>query len=211
MEGIKLNNNMLDPRGNKISGWKEKRGGFNYFPPHGWIGFGLNVKGKYDNGNNDWLAKNGNKNEWAVAYHGLGNKRQDKNVKNNLYQKGFQNENDENDEDYNNNNQKSQKPKKDIFCSPKPSILEEYEGFSETKNDIIGTKYMIGLMMRVKPDKIRNSSDNKEHWILNSDIDEVRPYRILIKENLNSFKTNNKNINKKKHIKQASEGSSDDN
>ena len=201
MEGIKLNKNMLDSRGNKISGWKEKRGGFNYFPPYGWIGFGLNIKGKYDKGNNDWLAKNGNKNEWAVAYHGLGNKRQNKKDNNNNYKKGFQNEDEENDEDYDNNDQKGQKPGKEIYCSPKPSILEEYTSFSETKNDINGAKYMIGLMMRVKPDKIRNSSDNKEYWVLNSNINEVRPYRILIKENLNSSTTN----------KEDSEDSSDDN
>jgi hypothetical protein len=39
----------------------------------GWIGFGLNVINKYDNRNNDWLSKDGNKNEWVVAYHGLRN------------------------------------------------------------------------------------------------------------------------------------------
>ena len=107
----------------------------------------------------------------------------------------------ENDEDYDNNDQKGQKPGKEIYCSPKPSILEEYTSFSETKNDINGAKYMIGLMMRVKPDKIRNSSDNKEYWVLNSNINEARPYRILIKENLNSSTTN----------KEDSEDSSDDN
>ena len=44
MKGCKLNKNMLDPRGNKEDGWSEgkKRGGFDYFPPLGWRGFGLN-------------------------------------------------------------------------------------------------------------------------------------------------------------------------
>ena len=46
-----------------------KRGGFDYNPPLDWKGIGLNVLGKYDNGNNDWLNNNGNNNEWAVAYH----------------------------------------------------------------------------------------------------------------------------------------------
>ena len=41
-------------------------------PPQGWKGFGLKVKGKYDGGNDDWIACNGNSNEWAVAYHGTG-------------------------------------------------------------------------------------------------------------------------------------------
>ena len=73
MEGCKLNPSMLDSRGNRESGWgeNEKRGGFDYIPPKGWKGFGLKVFDRYDNGNNDWLAYNGNPNEWAVAYHGL--------------------------------------------------------------------------------------------------------------------------------------------
>jgi hypothetical protein len=33
---------------------------------------GLKVVDKYDNGNEDWLAMNGNRNEWAVAFHGIG-------------------------------------------------------------------------------------------------------------------------------------------
>jgi hypothetical protein len=43
---------MLDSRDNKISGWSkdEKRGGKDYIPPQGWIGFGLKVINKYDGG-----------------------------------------------------------------------------------------------------------------------------------------------------------------
>jgi len=74
MDGIKLSPNMLDSRGNRESGWgeNEKRGGFDYIPPKGWKGFGLKVLGKYDNGNDDWITYNGNPNEWAIAYHGIG-------------------------------------------------------------------------------------------------------------------------------------------
>ena len=76
MEGCKLTEKMLDFRGNRESGFEEggKRGGFDYFPPLGWKGFGLKVLDEYDNRNNDWLACNGNKKEWAVAYHGIGTK-----------------------------------------------------------------------------------------------------------------------------------------
>jgi len=28
------------------------------------------LKGKYDNGNDNWLNKNGNSEEWYVMYHG---------------------------------------------------------------------------------------------------------------------------------------------
>jgi hypothetical protein len=30
------------------------------------------VKDRFDNGNREWLAMNGNENEWAVAFHGFG-------------------------------------------------------------------------------------------------------------------------------------------
>ena len=55
MEGCKLSPNMLDSRGNREIGWGEgeKRGGFDYYPPKGWKGFGLKVWDRYDNGNND--------------------------------------------------------------------------------------------------------------------------------------------------------------
>ena len=53
------------------------------------------------------------------------------------------------------------------------------------ENMINGKKYVIALMVRVKPDKIRcpNGDDNlNDIWVLNSSNDEVRPYRILFKE-----------------------------
>lgn len=58
INACKLTKNMLDAKGNRSTGWGigEKRGGYDYRPPMGWIGYGLNVRGKYDNGNDDWLA-----------------------------------------------------------------------------------------------------------------------------------------------------------
>ena len=68
---------MLDPEVNREKEWgeREKRGGLDYSPLlNGWKGFWLKVTDKYNNGNNDWLSYNGNKNEWAVSYHGIGTK-----------------------------------------------------------------------------------------------------------------------------------------
>ena len=61
----KLTKDILDERGNKDpSGWPKSpqtRGGFNYYPPnYNWVGFGLKVWSQYDNGNNDWIAKDNN-------------------------------------------------------------------------------------------------------------------------------------------------------
>ena len=57
----KLLPRMMDYSGNNyVNDWTigEKRGGESYTPPTGWIGFGLNVKDKYDAGNNTWLGNN---------------------------------------------------------------------------------------------------------------------------------------------------------
>ena len=40
----------------------------------------------------------------------------------------------------------------------------------------------MGFMMRVKPDKIRYPKEKKDYWVLNPTTDEMRPYRILVKE-----------------------------
>ena len=53
------------------NGDEQKRGGMTYYQPNSnWIRLGLRVKGRYDNGNDDWLMMNGNPREWAVAFHG---------------------------------------------------------------------------------------------------------------------------------------------
>ena len=73
MESFISDKQLFDGNGHKIQEkWAEgeNRGGRVYNPPNGWIGFGLNVLGKYDNGNNDWLACNGRPGEWCIAYHG---------------------------------------------------------------------------------------------------------------------------------------------
>ena len=71
----KLTPDMLDKKGNRApSEWpktKQTRGGMDYYQPtKDWVGYGLKVLGQYDNGNNDWIAMDGNPNEWAVAFHG---------------------------------------------------------------------------------------------------------------------------------------------
>ncbi len=52
MGAEKISRNNLNPNGNRIDGWGvgEKRGGRDYDPSIGWIGIGLKVCGKYDNG-----------------------------------------------------------------------------------------------------------------------------------------------------------------
>ena len=181
MEGCKLSQNMLDNRGNRESGWGEgeKRGGHDYNPPKGWKGYGLNVYDKYDGGKNDWLDYDNNPNEWAIAYHGVGRASSNpEKIAGLIAKTGFKagaNQVYEDDDDL---FHPGKKVGKGVYCSPYPSIMDEYAGTS----NINGKSYKVGFMIRVKPDKIRCAKNQQDYWVLNGTTDEMRPYRILIKE-----------------------------
>ena len=131
------------------------------------MGYGLRVLDRYDNGNNDWIDYNNNPDEWAVAYHGMG-----------IGING----------DINNNNLKykkskdiyheGQKVEEGIYMTQDPSIIEQYCSDYELQ----GKKYKIAIMCRIMPKKIRCPEEEKNFWIINGTENEVRPYRILIKE-----------------------------
>ena len=165
LDGILLNPELLDHKGdNKNQGWgyNEKRGGRPYFPPKGWIGYGLKVWGKYDKGNNNWIGHQGETGEWCVAYHGASQKL------NNNY-KAMR--------DVNDANHPGSKVGEGVYCSPNPNVLDQEGGVIQ----VGAKKYKIGFMLRVKPDKIRIAQTNQDYWVLNGTSDEIRPYRILIK------------------------------
>ena len=186
MEGCKLSRNMLDPKGNRFSGWPvgEMRGGKPYDSPQGWLGFGLKVTGKYDNGSDDWLAYDGNENEWAVAYHGVRTKMVSKleDAVGSIAKTGFKVGSAQVYKDSVNVNQPGNQVGVGIYCSPSPKVLEAYASFSTSDSIIQGKHYIMGFMMRVKPDKIRYPAEEPDYWILNATTDEMRPYRILVKE-----------------------------
>ena len=186
MEGCRLSSNMLDPRGNRREGWgiNEKRGGLDYIPPtKGWVGYGLRVWDKYDNGNNDWLSYNGNINEWAIAYHGIGSKLGGsvEQATHNIIKGGFKAGNGQAYQNYDDYMHPGQKVGVGVYCSPNPNVMEQYASYSPVKG-VNGKTYLMGFMMRVKPDKIRYSLAQKDYWVLNGTTDEMRPYRIMIKE-----------------------------
>lgn len=192
-EGCKLSEEFLDPKGNNFGDGYEKsnfiRGGEKYYPPYEWHAYGLKVLNNYDNMNNDWLACNNNPNEWAVAYHGVGGKRGKcgsvfKNVvsivQNNLApgERQFY-------EKYDNIRQitKDQgyiKCGRGVYLTP---IIEEAEYWAE-KEKFSKKKFKLIMMCRVNPKKIRepDRGNDNPYWILNGNSEEIRPYRILIKE-----------------------------
>ena len=137
---------------------------------------------KYDNGNNDWIAMNNNVNEWADAYHGIG--RWSNNVENVarlIFQgqqfKPGQWQGLENDDDI---NHFGQKVGTGVFCTPYINYAESYAGLSTTT--LNGKRYKMAFMLRVNPHRIRQCARLPEEWVLDGTINEMRPYRLLLKE-----------------------------
>ena len=189
MEGCKLSRNIFDQGGNnRDPGWGigEKRGGFDYIPPLGWIGYGLNVKGKYDEGNDDWLSYEHPKNEYAIAYYPIKNYYDDPKEMKKLIASLCSNNtmNDNKDTFYN------------IFANEINIRSENYElcgdgiylfqdiNIAENQASIIQVDkvaYKILIMCRVNPNKIRIPKSFPNIWILNPNSFEIRQYRVLIK------------------------------
>ena len=181
--GCKLTPSMLDYRGNnKDGGWAgkgEKRGGEEYIPPTGWIGYGLKVKDVYED--NTWLGMDNIKGEWCVAYHGVACGQSSKEVaritgliyktefKPSVWGKAT------NDPDL---RQPGQTCGLGVYCSPYIDYAAGYAGEIEFNKE----KYQCVLMLRINPTKIRQSTSNPKEYILNANKDEIRPYRILLKK-----------------------------
>ena len=177
IEDCKIPTNYLFSKENKINWEKDgKKGGFEYEPPYGWIGIGLNIRGKYDNGNDDWLECNDNKHEWAYAYYGVNNEKMLLSILISGFIVAKVQPYKNSDDIYH----YKKKVGKGVYFSPDIKLIETYcRGVNISLN---GKKYMIALMVRVKPDKIRCPSEQQNYWVLNPTYDEVRPYRILLKE-----------------------------
>ena len=182
LNGIKLNRKMLDFRGDRYEGWgvNELRGGKPYNPPIGWNGYGIRVWERYDYGDNTWLDYNNTPGEWSVAYHGFGSSLSgnskfvispdNNNLLNTIIRQEFKNNNDK--------YHQGKTVGEGVYMTQFPNVLEKY--CSEYACQ--GKKYKIGFMCRVMPDKIRCPENNDDFWIINGTDNEVRPYRILIKE-----------------------------
>lgn len=175
LRGCRLNPYMIDSRGNnRNGGWgfNEIRGGNQYYPPEGWVGYGIRVVDVYDGGNNAWIGYSNSGGEWSVAYHGIGlSNSSNMNYSNMVGMK----------QSYKNSNDIFHKGKKvgeGIYVTPKPKVMEKYcyEYICCNK------KYKIAFMTRVNPEEIRCPEESQDYWIINGHENDIRPYRILIKE-----------------------------
>ena len=181
MGGCKLSKNQLDPAGNRSEGWavNEMRGNMPYNPPLGWTGIGLKVSNKYES--DEWLGCTNSINEWCVAYHGVGRFQESEQVKNitgKIIKGTFKKGQGQVHKDCDDLLHPGYKVGEGVYCTPNVDTAAEYSGISE----INGLSYQTVLMVRVKPDAIRQCDCIKDYWVVNGTTDEIRPYRILYKK-----------------------------
>ena len=186
MGACKLSKTQLDPRGNRSEGWgiNENRGNKPYYPPLGWTGIGLKVWDKYEN--NTWIGMSNNPGEWCVAYHGVGSGQSSDDVKKVtglIYKGSFRPGGGQAHKYCPDKYHPGHNVGEGVYCTPKIEIANGYAG----KSEINGKSYKTVLMVRVKPEAIRNcancpGANNDNYWVVNGTTDEIRPYRILYKE-----------------------------
>ena len=157
----------------------QRRGGEEYLSPSSWTAYRINVIGKYDFGNNNWLGNKNGKGEFAVAYYGINNLfNQNKNMVHNLLSLMGNQESGRTFINVNNARNPEQKCKTGAYFYRNPN----YDENSSETIKIGGFDYKIMFMCRVSPSKIRQPETFQNCWILNPTPDEVRPYKILIKK-----------------------------
>ena len=176
-----ISNNYLDSKGNTINPNSSNnliRGTERYDPPYGWIGIGLNVIGKYDNNNNEWLTNNSDSSEWAIAYHGISPKIQSNIVKKLLKYIITKNslKKDISKIKSNLNDKRNWGKVGDgIYLTPNITIAEHYTGIIPFNNK----RYKVLFMARVYIKGIREP-EHSNFWVLDEKY--IRIYRILFKE-----------------------------
>ena len=184
IQNYKIDKKCFDNNGNFIYPNTRRnffRGKEHYYPPYKWMGIGLNVSGKYDNGNDDWLDDISQKSEWAIAYRGIRTAKNSK-IKIENYLKYFIEKRDltiaitNKGENLNDKRRWKATPVgKGIWMTPYISIAEKYTQAISLDNK----KYKVLLMTKVKIDKIREPK-GKKYWVLNNE--DIRIYRVLFKE-----------------------------
>ena len=184
LEGCKLSPAILEPQFDmRPCDWPRNicyRANIEYHPPFGYLGFGLKILDTYDNGDNTWIGQCNQEGEFAVAYHGIrSNIGAIKQILNS-YLKAGENQAYENVEDY---LHPGHICGKGVYVTPFIEVAEKYtkEFYAEELNK----SFRIVFQCRVNPNKIRQPITKPEYWILEGNGQEIRPYRLLIKQENN--------------------------
>lgn len=163
----------LDDKWNKIFRKNEIVG-------QGWIGIGLKTDLYEDE---KWIGNNDEEGEWHFAYYVPKEFRYSKNREikaflGNIIIDGFKIGPLQLLKNYSDENHPGNKVGVGIYFS---TDIHLARGYSEIMN-INGINYYSIIMVRVKPDKIRDAKCDLPYWVLNPSTDEIRPYRILFKK-----------------------------
>ena len=185
MSACILKKDAFDNQGNRFEGWGEGecRGRKEYYPPKGWIGYGLKVLNEYEN--DIWIGMENVEGEWCVAYHGIAGEKPSEEVKKvvgKIVKKGLKSGHNQMHSKCPDCLHKGKVVGDGAYCSALPEIARKFAGKCNIKGEI----YYVAFMLRVNQSKIRqcNTCDDSEgnyYWVLNGTPDEIRPYRILYK------------------------------
>ena len=145
------------------------------------MGFGIEVEQRYKN-DPDWIASDGRQGEWAVAYHGFGCRMQSPQLKSIIKTIIHDNLRPGSGQAFagaDDNRHKGQKCRTGVYVTPNIDIAYNYAGVIT-----LGKKnYKLVIMVRVNPSYIREPVTQPQYWIVDGNINQLRPYRLLIKEN----------------------------
>ena len=173
----------LDKKGNTIFYYNpsgNKRGGEDYAVPVGWMGFGIEVEQRYKN-DPDWIANDGRPGEWAVAYHGFGRNMGSDKVKSiikTIIHDNLKPGAGQACSSYEDRRHKGKLCGNGVYVTPKIEVANSYAG-----SIVLGKKtYRLVIMVRVKPSLIREPTTQPDYWIVDGNSNQLRPYRLLIKE-----------------------------
>ena len=179
LEGCKLSQAILEPQFDmRPCDWPKVsyRGMEKYYPPYNYMGFGLKVLDTYDNGDNTWIGHCNQEGEFAVAYHGI---RSDIGVIRqilNSHLKAGKNQAYEDDEDL----KTGQRCGRGVYVTPLIDVAEKYTKIFYVEE--FNKSFRIAFQCRVDTKKIRQPKTKPEYWILNGNGQEIRPYRLLVKQ-----------------------------
>ena len=178
----------LDSKGNTFFYYQPLdsiRGGEKYNVPLGWIGFGLEVLNRY--GNNDWLSSDGRNGEWAVAYHGFGCSYSGDKLKNlikTIVHDNLRPGSGQACSGHKDRRHPGQLCGNGVYITPNINVALGYAGFLPLDKKT----YNIVIMVRVNTKYIREPEYQTDYWIVDGNANQLRPYRLLIKENANNFR-----------------------
>ena len=177
---LKINENKFDNRGNFLNPNLRKnkfRGKELYYPPYNWMGIGLNILGRFDDGNDNWIEDISKESEWAIAYRGISSK--NPNVVKKILKNFIENRDLKsaivNFKKKLNDRRHWKTIDSGIYVTPYIKVAEKYTQTISFNNK----NYKVLLMAKVKIREIMEPKGSL-FWILNNN--NIRIYRVIFKE-----------------------------